>query len=99
MLVVLAEHARLLREDGRYSEALDLLGLARSLSPMYPREIADGIVATYLALGDPARAEQECEAYERQFDEGFLARERMNPQPGNPRLRLNDYLNHQVSDG
>lgn len=99
VLVVLAEQAQLDRVEGRYSNALDVLGLARSIAPMYPREIADGLVATYLALGDPVRAEQECEAYERQFDEAFLAKERMDPQPGNPRVRLNDYLNHRVSDG
>ncbi|MGF1599260.1 MAG: LysM peptidoglycan-binding domain-containing protein [Acidimicrobiales bacterium] len=92
--VILADQAQAWRHDGDHKQALEILNLARSISPIYPREIADGVVATYLALGDPVRAEQECLLYERQFDDAFAARERGNPQPGNPRVRLNDYLNH-----
>lgn len=95
VLAILADQAQVDRAVGRYRQALDVLAVARSITPIYTQEIADAVVATYLSAGDLVRAEQECLAYERQFDQEFLARERRHPQPGNPRVRLNEYLNHQ----
>ncbi len=95
VLAILADQAQVDRAAGHHRRALDVLAVARSITPIYTQEIADAVVATYLSAGDPARAEQECLAYERQFDQEFLARERRHPQPGNPRVRLNEYLNHE----
>lgn len=92
VVTVLTDHARILNEAGRHREALQVLGTAREISDAYPRDVADGMVATYLALSDPALAERECDAYEALFDGDVRARERDQPPPGSPRARLDAYL-------